>query len=490
MTEQALKIRLGQRLSVGFDGPVIPEEYRQLIREYKIGNAILFRRNVESYEQLKHLCADLHSLILQETGLPPFIMIDEECGSVSRLAHIAAPTPCAMAIGATDDAENAYRIGKIVGDELRAVGINFNLAPVLDCFTNPDNTASGNRCFGREPDKVAQFGTRYIAGLRDAGIIACGKHFPGHGDTDVDSHLDLPIVNKTAEQVRAVELKPFAAAIRAGIGAIMSAHVVFPAMEPDRVPATVSRRVMTGLLRQELGFDGIIVSDGMEMNAVMQLFGMEEGTRRALDAGIDVALICHSAQQAASTSRYLAQAYQEGRLNEAEIEAHYRRIADHKARLMPLDAGQDQFGSPAQRQEARRIMAQSIQILHAPAGQPLPALNENTLYCGVKAQAASLANDDVPLDAAALCAAALGGVYGGLAPDQPADTAVVFLGRHADTPQAIDAAKRLAAQGAKVVAVSLYTPRCLDFLPDSVWKIAAWQYDPLAVDAVIDLLKR
>ena len=127
-----LRILLGQRLSVGFDGPTIPDEYRQLIREYKIGNVILFRRNVESYAQLKKLCADLRTLILTETGLPPFIMIDEECGSVSRLAHIAAPTPCAMAIGATDQPENAYRIGKIVGDELHAAGINFNLAPVLD----------------------------------------------------------------------------------------------------------------------------------------------------------------------------------------------------------------------------------------------------------------------------------------------------------------------------------------------------------------------
>ena len=483
-----LRILLGQRLSVGFDGPTIPDEYRQLIREYKIGNVILFRRNVESYAQLKKLCADLRTLILTETGLPPFIMIDEECGSVSRLAHIAAPTPCAMAIGATNQPENAYRIGKIVGDELHAAGINFNLAPVLDCFTNPDNSVCGNRCFAGDPEKVAQFGLQYIRGLKDAGVIACGKHFPGHGDTAVDSHLDLPVVDKTAQQVRQVELRPFAACIRGGIEAIMSAHVVFPAMEPDRVPATVSRRVMTGLLRQKLGFDGIIVSDGMEMNAVMNLFGIEEGTRRALDAGIDVALICHSAQQAASAGRYLANDCREHPEKRAEIEAHYRRIAACKAQLTANEGSEADFGSDRQRLEARHIMENAIRILHAPEGKPLPELNESTAFFGVPALAATLANDQVFLDAAALCAQAFHGVSG--IPGAAPKTAVVFLGRHPDTPRVTEAARKLAQAGTRIIAVSLYTPRCLDFLPDSVWKIAAWQYDRLAVDAVLALLRR
>ncbi|MBQ9264103.1 MAG: beta-N-acetylhexosaminidase [Clostridia bacterium] len=489
MTAQDVRMYLGQRLSVGFDGPVIPEEYENLIREYKIGNVILFRRNVKDYAQLKALCASLRTLIKAETGLEPFIMIDEECGSVSRLGHIAGATPSAMAIGATNEKENAYRIGRIMGDELHAVGINFDLAPVLDCFTNPDNTVCGNRCFAKEPEKVASFGLEYIKGLQDAGIVACGKHFPGHGDTAVDSHLDLPIVNKSIEEMRTTELVPFSAAIRAGIGSIMSAHVVFPAIEPERVPSTVSHRVMTGLLRKELGFNGIIVSDGMEMKAVMNLFGVEEGIRRALNAGIDVALICHSADQAIATICHLEKAYEEGTLSKENIEEHFQRIAACKSRLKPLHGGAP-FGTQAQRDQAQRIMEASIQLLHAPEGKPLPPINGSTLFFGTLARRNALVNDDIPLNAAEQFAQAYGGVYAGLAPDREADTAVVFLGRHPDAHITIDAARKLAESGAKVIAVSLYTPRCLDFLPDNVWKIAAWQYDQLAVDALISQFPR
>ena len=489
MSEEIMRL-LGQRLAVGFDGYVIPDEYRTLVREYKIGNTVLFRRNVKDFEQLKALCASLRELIAGETGLEPLIMIDEECGSVSRLAHIAAPTPCAMAIGATEDPENAYRIGRLVGEELRAVGVNFNNAPDLDCFTNPDNTVIGNRSFARDPKKAALFGVRYARGLRDAGVIACGKHFPGHGDTAQDSHLDLPIVEKDAETVRKVELVPFQAAIDDGIDAIMSAHVVFPAFEPERVPSTVSRRVMTGLLRDEMGFDGLIVSDGMEMNAVMNLFGIEEATRRALAAGVDVALICHSAEQAASTMRHLLAAYAEGRLDHAEARASFERIAAKKATLPPPTGDAGFFGNAAQRETARRIMDGAVKALHAPGGAPLPAIDSETLFIGLPARAATLANDDVPLDAAALLAEAFGARHGRIDGDEAAKTVVAVFSRHPDCGALAERVRRLAASGAQVIAVGMNTPKCLAGLPENVWQIGAWQYDTLAVQAVKGKLSR
>ena len=479
-----IKRLIGQRLAVGFDGYVIPEEYRALVREYKIGNAILFRRNVKDFAQLKALCADLRSLIRGETGLPPFIMIDEECGSVSRLAHIAAPTPCAMAIGATDDPENAYQIGRLVGEELRSVGVNFNLAPDLDCFTNPDSSVIGNRSFAQSPEKAALSGARYARGLRDADVIACGKHFPGHGDTAQDSHLDLPIVDKGADEVRRVELVPFQAAIADGIDAIMSAHVVFPAFEPERVPSTVSRRVMTGLLRREMGFDGLIVSDGMEMNAVMNLFGIEEATRRALAAGVDVALICHSAAQAASTMRHLLAACGEGRLDPAEAEESFERIAAKKATLPPPTGDAAFFGSDAQKALARGIMDAAVTILHAPGGAALPPVDGDALFIGLPARAVTLANDDVPLDAAALLAGSFGGRRGSIDGSEEAKVVVAVFTRHPDREALAARANRLAASGARVIAVSLNTPRCLAGLSDDVWRLGAWQYDALAVDAV------
>ena len=484
MNDTELRLRLGQRIGAGFEGYTVPEDMKNLIREYKVGNAILFRRNVQSYEQLKALCAELTDLIRTETGLDPFILIDEECGSVSRLSHITFPTPCAMAIGATKDPENAYRIARMIGEQLRSAGVNFDMAPVLDCFTNQDNSACGNRCFAPDPDEVALYGCRYIKGLEDAGVIACGKHFPGHGDTDVDSHLALPIVNKSIDEMKRVELKPFAAAVRAGIPAIMSAHVVFPAIEPDRVPSTVSRRVMTGLLREEMGFDGLILSDALEMKAVLDLFGIEDGTRRALDAGIDIGLICHSPQQAADALEHVMRCNREGRFSDENVNTHFERIAAYKRRYA-LPVGEPAFGTPEQKKQAEDIMDASVTLLHAPDDKPLPALTADTLFFGTLARRNALVNDDIPLNAAQAFADAFGGRYGGLTPEEDPDTAVVFLGRHPDAEKTLACALRMAERGVKLVAVSLWTPRVLRDLPDSVWKIAAWQYDDLAVASLL-----
>ena len=486
------KLLIGQRLAVGFDGFTIPDEYRRLVHDDKIGNAILFRRNIQSYRQLRSLCADLRALMLAETGYEPFIMIDEECGSVSRLAHVAAPTPCAMAIGATDDPENACRIGRLIGEELRAVGINFNLAPVLDCYSNPYGGAAGNRCFASEPAKAAEFGMAYVRGLQETGVLACGKHFPGHGDTAIDSHLALPVVDKPLDAVRNTELVPFRACIGAGLKGIMSAHVVFPAMEPERVPATVSRRVMTGLLRGELGFGGIILSDGMEMKAVMDLFGIEDGTRRALAAGVDIALVCHSAAQAASVCRCVSEAIDCGAFDLTEAEARYRHIVSKKAELLPPQGGPELFGSEAQRETARRIMRQSVRVLPSPDGAVFPAPDADTLFFGVCSGADTLANDAEPLNAAESCARAFGARYA--EPDEAAaadaSAAVVFLNRRPDRQAAVDAANRLARRGARVLAVGMNTPVCLDGLDSGIRRVIAWQYDAFSLDIVTDMLRR
>ncbi len=481
---------IGQRLAVGFDGFTVPEEYIRLVKEYQVGNVILFRRNVKDYDQLRALCESLRRLITEETGLEPYIMIDEECGSVSRLAHIAAQTPSAMAIGATGKTENAYQIGRLIGEELKAVGVNFNLAPVLDVLTNPA-AAHGNRCFGTEPEQVAAFGCEYVRGLQETGVLACGKHFPGHGDTVVDSHLGLPVVEKTQEEVRRVELTPFRAAVNSGLKGIMSAHVVFPAFEPERVPATVSRRVMTGLVREELGFRGILLSDGMEMNAVMDMFGMEEGVRRALAAGIDIALVCHSAKQAASSCEYLYQALEQGNLNEEETKARFAHIAQIKKNL-PLQAGEKAlFGNEAQRALGRRIMAEAVSVTFAPEGKPLPKA-EGAAFLGVNARAVTFASDDVPLDAAAVCAQKYHGIHASLEGPLPENvkTAVVFLNKHPDNEKAVQAACRLAEAGAQVIAVGMSAPQCMKGLPDSAWQIMAWQYDTLALDAVMKLFEQ
>ena len=484
------KLMIGQRLAVGFFGLTVPDDLAELVREYKVGNIILFRRNVQDYEQLRKLCADLRELIVRETGLEPFIMIDEECGRVSRLEHIATPTPCALAIGATNDPENARKIGRLIGEELRAAGVNVDLAPVVDCLTHPE-AAGGNRCFATEPEKVAEFGVAYIQGLQETGVLGCAKHFPGHGDTAVDSHLALPVVDKPEEEVWNLELVSFRAAFAAGVRCVMSAHVVFPAFEKERIPGTLSRNVITGLMRERLGFKGIIFSDAIEMNAVKDLFGIEEGTRRALAAGIDIALICHSIEQARDTCNYLYKALDNGTLDGGEAEERYRHIAESKQTL-PLPAGtKDEFGSPAQKALAEEIMRKALKIWHAPEGKPLPPVGADTVFLGVSARAGSQASDDIPLDAAAVFADAFGGRRIGLDEDAPAGTksAVVFLNRHPDLDKAVEAACRLADAGLPVIAVSMNVPFCLKGLPESVWQVMAWEYDEFVLGPVMDLLK-
>ncbi len=503
MTED-LKLLLGQCLSVGFDGPVIPEEYEKLVKEYKIGNALLFKRNVESYEQLRDLCQNLTRLILNETGRVPLIMSDEECGGVSRIGHIAAPTPCAMATGATGDPENAYMLGRITGEELRACGINMAIGPVLDCFSNPDNSVIGNRSFGTDPQQVTKFGLAYMRGLEEAGVFPCAKHFPGHGDTAVDSHLAVPVVEKTEEAFRSTELVSFKAAVEAGVEAIMTAHVILPAIDPARVPSTVSKRIMTGLLREELGFEGLLLTDGMEMNAVMALYGIEEGCRRALDAGCDICLVCHSAQQAASTMEYLGKAVENGTLDRAVIEERAARVLHWKEKIKPPKGTRADFGNEAQRAVGRRVMRDAIQTLNLPGGKPLPRLGRDTLILGLPARAASMANDEVTADAAAFFASRLGCDYvpvrfeEGRPPELTVSESVlagkknvlVFLSRLGDAlPLLIREAGALADRGLPVIAVSLSTVRPLNDLPDDVWKVAGWQYNQLSIDALWDYLK-
>ena len=247
---------------------------------------------------------------------------------------------------------------------------------------------------------------------------------------------------------------------------------------------------MTGLLRDRLGFEGISLTDGMEMNAVMDLYGIEEGTRRALAAGVDIALICHSEEQAVSASEYIYRAIENGQMDKDEIDRRFSHIVAIK-KAMPLPMGDAaQFGSAEQKALAKKIMAEAVRVVYAPENQPLPVVNENTVFLGVPAKAASFASDDVPLDAAAVCAEMFRGKHIGLEETAPAGmkNAVVFLNRHPDNAKAVQAARRLAASGIQTIAVNMNMPACAEGLPENVWQVTAWQYDKIALREVIAFL--
>jgi beta-N-acetylhexosaminidase len=276
--------------AVGFHGTSVTEDLAWLI-DRGVSTIILFKRNVDSPEQVSKLCGE----IKRRAGRPILVAIDQEGGRVARLRGKFTDIPSMRDVGRANDIDLARHVGMVLGKELRAVNIDVNFAPCMDVDTNPANPVIGDRSFGKSPQLVTRMGVAVIEGLQSAGIAACAKHFPGHGDTDTDSHYVLPTIDHPLGRLERIELPPFAAAIRAGVAMIMTAHVVLTQIDPD-VPATMSERVMRGLLRERLRFDGVVVSDDLEMRAIAEHYGAEQAILRGLAAGVDLFCICHNHQ--------------------------------------------------------------------------------------------------------------------------------------------------------------------------------------------------
>src|SRR5882672_1358422 len=257
-----LESAVAKMFAIGFDGKTLTPSLAKLL-DRGVSAVALFSRNIESPQQVARLCFDIQ----KRAGRPILIAVDQEGGRVARLRNGFTPIPSMRALGETRDERLAEKIGRLIAAELRAVNISMNFAPVMDVDSNPANPVIGDRSFGADPALVARMGAALIGGLQNGGVAACAKHFPGHGDTSKDSHLDLPSLPHTAARLQQVELPPFAAAIEAGVAAVMSAHVVFDVIDPEN-PATLSRAVITDLLRQELKFEGVTISDALEMRAI------------------------------------------------------------------------------------------------------------------------------------------------------------------------------------------------------------------------------
>ncbi len=286
--------KIGQVMMVGFDGVELSSELREMIMQYHLGGVVEFTRNVASRSQLAQLNGDLQRAA-RASGHPGLLIsVDQEGGRVARLQAQAgfAEFPSAQQVGASQDPSGTARqVARAMAEELRAVGINMDLAPVLDVNNNLANPVIGSRSFGADPAVVAGCGVAFVETMQAKGILAVGKHFPGHGDTTVDSHIALPIVPYERARLEAVEYMPFRAAIRAGVAGIMSAHIAFPAIDPSGIAATLSRRVMTDLLRDEFGFGGIRMTDSLEMGALATSgYPAPLAAAMALQAGADMLL--------------------------------------------------------------------------------------------------------------------------------------------------------------------------------------------------------
>jgi len=321
-----VKEKVGQMFIVGLQGEALAREEKAIIEQYPFGGFILFGQNCCEPGQI--LCL---SRSLWETGNrhPPFISIDEEGGRVHRLPKPFTHFPPAARLGQVCDPNLAYRAARATAEELLMAGISLDFAPVLDVNSNSKNPVIGDRSFASDPQKVIALGERWVQGLRDGGIIPCGKHFPGHGDTDRDSHFALPVVERPFAELEKVELPPFVSACRNKIESLMTAHVLYLALD-RKLPATLSDKIITELLRQKLNYDGVIFSDDMEMRAISDHYRHEEAVALCVRAGIDVMLFCHDLTRAIQAFEFLCSECEKDATVRTQVEKSYQRITKLK----------------------------------------------------------------------------------------------------------------------------------------------------------------
>jgi beta-N-acetylhexosaminidase len=341
----------GQLLCVGFDGTELPPELAARIGASEVGVVMLFRPNIASPGQVAGLVGALRRAAPADA--PMLVAIDQEGGLVQRLRSPLTEWPDMLSVGAAGDAARSERVGRALGEELAALGIGWDFAPVLDVHTNPDNPVIGTRAFGVTADAVIAHALAFWRGLRAAGLVGCGKHFPGHGDTRTDSHLELPVVDHDAARLRDVELRPFAAASSAGIDAIMTAHVSYPALDPDH-PATLSRAILTDLLRGELGFRGVVASDDLGMKAVADRWPIDELAVGCVEAGCDLLLVRAPAERQVAAFEALVRAAEARSDFRARVEESAARVAALKAACrvglpVPSASLPSVLGTPAHR---------------------------------------------------------------------------------------------------------------------------------------------
>ena len=343
----ALHRRIGQLAVVGFEGKTIGPELAALAREFDLGGLILFARNVESPEQVAELAAEAQRFA---GDAPLWVGIDQEGGRVARMRRPMTEWPPMLALGRSGDEALASRFADALARELTAVGISIDFAPVLDVLTNPGNPAIGDRALGERPETVARLGAAIVRGLQAGGVAACGKHFPGHGDTSVDSHLDLPLVEHPPERLREIDFVPFRAAIEAGVAAVMTAHLLVPAFDEEH-PATLSRRIVSDVLRGELGFDGLVFTDDMDMKAISLRFEPGEAAARAVTAGCDAVLQCGGdMDRVAAVLEGLVRAMEDESLPDARVDDALRRHAALKARYLSDQARRHAPAAPSLRE--------------------------------------------------------------------------------------------------------------------------------------------
>jgi len=333
MASLSLEHRVGQMLFVGIPGTTLDDETKKLLQTVQPGGIILFARNIEQPEQVAELNGEIRRLL----KVAPLISIDQEGGRVDRLKKICPPMPAVQLLRAVDDARIAHEQGALTSALLRPLGFNMNFAPVVDLAVHEDvDNALQERCFGTKSQKIIRLSGAYLEGLQNGSIIGCAKHFPGLGDSVVDSHKSLPVVERTEEQLRAEDLPVYQdlmVKLNSQLQVIMIAHAFYPALENSKTPiaASLSPRIVTDLLRSKLDFHGLAISDDMEMGAISESIGFSEAMVEAVLAGEDMMLVCTNPDRIIEASESLTRAARDGKITSRRIETSLNRIAKVKS---------------------------------------------------------------------------------------------------------------------------------------------------------------
>jgi beta-N-acetylhexosaminidase len=528
-TGKSLEQRIGQVFMAGFSGTEPSDGILELIERHHLGGVILFSRNIASAAQALALTQQLQTAA-RAAGEPAPLLIatDQENGLVRRLGPDSTTFPGNMALGAIGSEQITFDVARATGEELRALGINMNLAPVVDVNNNPDNPVIGIRSFGEDPALVARLGTAAVRGYRAAGVISTLKHFPGHGDTAVDSHRALPSISATRVRLDAVELVPFRAGIAAGADIVMIGHIYLPALMGDTpTPTSLSPAVIGGLLREGLGFPGVVVTDCLEMDAVAETVGVARGAVLALQAGADLVMVSHRLDRQLAAIEAVRTAVESGELSAERIAEAAARVALLKQRTLawsglPTEDGLSVVGSEAHRRLRDAAYTQTTTVvrdtpgklpLRLAAGQRLlivasPTANitraSDVAFAGealLEAVRQRHANVDAVTIAAPGAAGAAGaaGAVGAagdideeveraLAAVRAADAVIlVTFNAHLDrAQQAI--MHRLAAAGRPTLGIAVCDPYDAAALPEVGTYLATYDYSPPALRAVAAVL--
>ena len=330
-----LEEKIGQILLVGLEGYELDEQAKEMIETYRVGGFILYEKNIKDAEQLLALVNSLKAAN-SKNPVPLFLSIDEEGGKVSRLPAELLKLPAGKKIGKVKDAAFSYEIGNIIAEELKSFGLNMNFAPVLDIHSNPKNAVIGNRAFGSDEKVVSEMGVQMMKGIQSGEVVSVVKHFPGHGDTTVDSHIGLPVVEHDLDRLKRFEWIPFMHAISNGAEAVMVGHILFPKIDSQN-PATFSKILITKWLKEELKFDGLIITDDMTMGAIIKNYHIGDAAVKSVLAGSDIILVAHEYEKAKEVMQALKEAVANDRITKNRLDESVYKILQLKEKYKIKD---------------------------------------------------------------------------------------------------------------------------------------------------------